>query len=100
MPSAEDVLIAAVGLVLTGAGLSEAPVFRKGSGTGTGFLAALVVGAAYPCVAVTWYEDGEQTSAPDRTAGKLRNCELALRRAGFQVEYTAEGTAECLLAWR
>jgi hypothetical protein len=45
---------------------------------------------------VTWYEDGE----PAGPTGKLRDCEQALRRAGFRVEYTAEATGGCLLAWR
>jgi hypothetical protein len=100
MPSADDVLIAAIGLVLTGAGLPEAVTLRNGRATGTGFLAAPVSGAAHPRAAVTWYEEGKPTDAPDGPAGKLRDCEQALRRAGFHVEYTTGATGGCLLAWR
>jgi hypothetical protein len=101
MPSADGVLVAAIGLVLTGAGLREAAAQNgDGDGAGTGFLAVPVAGAATPRAAVTWYEDGEPAGGRDGQAGKLRDCEQALRRAGFPVEYTAEGTAGCLLVWR
>jgi hypothetical protein len=63
-------------------------------------VAVPVTGAAYPRASVTWYEDGKPTCGPDGPAGKLRDCEQALRRAGFHVEYTTEATAGCLLAWR
>jgi hypothetical protein len=100
MPSPDDVLIAAIELVLTGAGLSEAAILRDGYGAGTGFLAVPVARAAHPRVAITWYEDGEPTGDPDWPARELRNCEQALRRAGFRVDYTAEGTDGRLLVWR
>lgn len=100
MPSADGVLVAAIGLVLTGAGLPEAAARHNGDGTGTGFLAVPLTGAVVPRAAVTWYEDGKPTGAPDGPAGKLRNCEQALRRAGFHVEYTTEPTGGRLLAWR
>jgi hypothetical protein len=100
MPSADDVLIAAIGLVLTGAGLPEAATHQNGDKAGTGFLAVPVAKGAAPRAAVTWYEDGMPTGGPDRPAGKLRDCEEALRRAGFHVEYTAETTGGRLLAWR
>jgi hypothetical protein len=99
MPSPDDVLIATIELVLTGAGLPEARVLKNRHGTGTGFLAA-PMGEAYPRASVTWYEDGKPTCGPDGPAGKLRECEQALRRAGFHVEYTTEATGGCLLAWR
>jgi hypothetical protein len=103
MPSADAIsgfLIAAIGLVLTGAGLPEAATRHNGDGAGTGFLAAPVAGAAAPRAAVTWDEDGKPTCGADVPAGKLRGCEQALRRAGFHVEYTTETTGGCLLAWR
>jgi hypothetical protein len=59
-----------------------------------------VAGTAHPRAAVTWYEGGKPSGDRDGPAGKLRDCERALRRAGFQVEYTAEITGGCLLAWR
>jgi hypothetical protein len=82
MPSADDVLIAAIELVLTGAELPEAGTLPNGHTPGTGFVAASVAGAAHPRAAVTWYEDGKPTGGPDGLAGKLRDCERALRRAG------------------
>ncbi len=100
MPSPGDVLIAAIGLVLTGAGLPRATGRQNGSSAGTGFLVVPVAGAAAPRAAVTWYEDGTPAGGPDEPAGKLRNCERALRRAGFHVEYAAQSTGGCLLARR
>jgi hypothetical protein len=50
--------------------------------------------------AVTWYEDGTPAGGADMPAGRLRDCEKALRRAGFHVENTSETTGGCLLAWR
>ena len=99
-PSADGVLVAAMGLVLTGAGLPEAATHQNGDGAGTGFLAVPVAGVAAPRAAVTWYEDGEPTWGADAPAGKLRECEQALHRAGFHVEYTTEATGGCVLAWR
>jgi hypothetical protein len=72
----------------------------NGHAAGTGFVAARVVGAAHPRAAVTWYEDGKPTGDLDGPTGKLRDCEWALRRAGFQVEYTAANTGGYLLAWQ
>ena len=100
MPSADGVLVAAIGLVLTGAGLSEMATLQNGHGPGTGFLAVPVTGAATPRAAVTWYEDGMPAGGPDEPAGKLRDCERALRRAGFHVEYATQSTGWCLLAQR
>jgi hypothetical protein len=100
MPSADDVLAAAIGLVLTGAELPEAATLRNGHGTGTGFLAVPVTGVAHPSATVTWYEDGKPSSDPDGPTGKLRDCAQALRRAGFHVEYATGATGGCLLAWR
>jgi hypothetical protein len=100
MPSADAVLVPAIELVLVGAGLPKAALGRDGHATGTGFLAAPVEGAAHPRVTVTWYEDDKPTGRPEGPAGKLRDCEQALRRAGFLVEYTAEGTSGYLFAWR
>lgn len=101
MPSADDVLAAAVGLVLTGAGLPEAAALPDGLGTGTGFLACPAPAGVDPRAAVTWYEDGRPAGGADAPAGRLRDCEQALRRAGFHVEYTtSETTGGCLLAWR
>ena len=101
MPSADGVLVAAIGLVLTGAGLPEVAALRNGDTAGTGFLAVPVAGAAVPRVAVSWYEDGTPAGGADAPAGRLRDCEQALRRAGFHVEYTTTETAVgCLLAWR
>jgi hypothetical protein len=94
MPSPHDVLIATIELVLTGAGLPEAPALQNGHGAGTGFLAVPMAGEAHSRASVTWYEDGKPTCGP-----KLRDCEQALRRAGFHVEYTTEVTGG-LLAWR
>jgi hypothetical protein len=101
IPSGGDVLIAAIDLVLTGAGLHKAAV-RHGQSYAaeTGFLVAPVTGAAYPHAMVTWREDGMPTGDPDGPAGKLRDCERALRRAGFHVEYTTGSTGGCLLAWQ
>jgi hypothetical protein len=100
MPSPDDVLIATIELVLTGAGLPEASALQNGHGTGTGFLAVPMAEEAHSRASVTWYEDGKPTCGPDGPAGKLRDCEQALRRAGFHVEYTTEATGGCLLAWR
>jgi hypothetical protein len=99
MPSADDVLVAAIELALTGAGLPQAATSPDGHATATGFAVALVAGAAAPRAAVTWYEDGLPAGGPDGPAGKLRDCEQALRRAGFHVEYTAADTGGHLLAW-
>jgi hypothetical protein len=98
-PSADDVLIAAIELALTGAGLPQALTSPNGHATGTGFAVTSVAGAATPRAAVTWYEDGMPAGAPDEPAGK-RACEQVLRRAGFRVEYTTQSTAGCLLARR
>jgi hypothetical protein len=87
MPSADGVLVAAIGLVLTRAGLPELATLQNGHTTGTGFLAVLVTGEAAPSAAVTWYEDGQPPVGPAGPTGKLRDCEQALRRAGFHVEY-------------
>jgi hypothetical protein len=100
MPSPGDVLIAAIGLVLTGAGLPEAATRQDWDDFGTGFLAVPVTGAETPRAAVAWYEDSKPTGGADAPAGKLRDCEQALRRAGFHVEYTTEGTGGRLLVWR
>jgi hypothetical protein len=100
IPSADDVLVAAIELVLAGAGLPKAAVARSGQAAGTGFLAAPMEGVAHPRVTVTWYEDGKATDGPDGPAGRLRDCERALRRAGFQIEHTAANTAGYLLAWQ
>jgi hypothetical protein len=100
MPSADGVLVAAIGLVLTGAGLPEVTTLQNGYRTGTGFLAVLVTGEAAPRAVVTWYEDGLPAGGPDEPAGKLRDCERALRRAGFHVEYATQSTGGCLLAQR
>jgi hypothetical protein len=100
MPSADGVLVAAIGLVLTGAGLPEAATHQGADGAGAGFLAIPVAGTTFPRAAVTWYEDGKPTGGPDGPAGKLRDCEQALRRAGFHVEYTTETVGGPLLAGR
>jgi hypothetical protein len=100
MPSADDVLVAAIELVLTGAGLPKATVAGDGHPAGTGFLAIPMKGAATPRAAVTWYEDVKPTCGPDGPGRKLRDCEHALRRAGFRVEYTMESAGGCLLAWQ
>jgi hypothetical protein len=100
IPPADEVLVAAIELVLAGAGLPKAAVARKGHAAGTGFLATPVEDVTDPRVTVTWYEDGKATDGPDRPAGKLRDCERALHRAGFQVEYTAANTGGRLLAWQ
>jgi hypothetical protein len=100
IPPANDVLVTAIGLVLAGAGIPEAATLRNGHGPGTGFLVAPVTGAAHPRAAVTWYEDGKLTGDPDEPTGKLLDCERALRRAGFHVEYTAANTGGYLLAWQ
>jgi hypothetical protein len=88
MPSADGVLVAAIVLVLTGAGLPEVATLQNGHRTGTGFLAVLVTGEAAP------------RAGPTGPTGKLRDCEQALRRAGFHVEYATQSTGECLLARR
>jgi hypothetical protein len=100
MPSADGVLVAAIVLVLTGAGLPEVATLQNGHRTGTGFLAVLVTGEAAPRAAVTWYEDGKPAVGPAGPTGKLRDCEQALRRAGFHVEYATPSTGGCLLARR
>lgn len=100
LPSTDDVLVAAIELVLAGTGLPNAAVASEGQATGTGFLAASVVGMAQSRVMVTWHEDGKSAGGPDGPAEKLRDCERALRRAGFQVEHTAADTGGYLLAWQ
>lgn len=57
MPSADDVLIAAIELALTGTELPQAATLPNGQATGTGFVAVPMAGAAYPRAAVTWHED-------------------------------------------
>jgi hypothetical protein len=47
---------------------------------------------------VTSYKDGKPTVGPAGPTVRLR--EQALRRAGFNVEYTTEAMGGCLLAWR
>jgi hypothetical protein len=100
IPSPDGVLVAAIELVLTGAGLLEAAARQDWDDVGTGFLAVPVTGVATPRAAVIWYEDGNPTDGADAPAGKLRDCEQALLRAGFHVEYTAESTGGRLVAWR
>lgn len=100
MPSADDVLVAAIELVLAGAGLPEAATHHSEGDAGTGFLAAPVAGAAVPRAAITWYEDGQAVGGQDWPAGRLRDCEQVLTRAGFHVEYTTEATGGRLLARR
>jgi hypothetical protein len=100
MPSADGVLVAAIGLVLTGAGLPEAATLRNGDAAGTGFLAVTLAGETRSRAAVSWYEDGTPAGGADVPAGKLRDCERALLRAGFHVEYAAETGDGCLVAWR
>jgi hypothetical protein len=100
MPSPGDVLVAAIGLLLTGAGLPESATLQNGRKTGTGFLAVPVTGEATPRAVITWYEDDKSPSGADTRADKLRDCEQALRRAGFHVEYTTEAAGGRLLAWR
>lgn len=100
LPSADDVLVAAVELVLAGTGLPKAAVAGNGQATGTGFLATPMEGVAHPRVTVTWYEDGKASDGPDGLTEKLRDCERALRRAGFQVERAAAETGGYLLAWQ
>jgi hypothetical protein len=100
IPSAGDVLATAIGLVLAGAGLPEAATPQNGHTGGTGFLAVLVAGEMTPRAAVTWHEDGKPTGGTDGPAGKLRDCEQALRRAGFHIEYTTDAAGARLLAWR
>lgn len=73
MPSADGVLVAAIELVLTGAGLPEAATLQNGDGAGTGFLALPVAGGVAPRAAVTWYEDGKPIAGPDGPAGRLRD---------------------------
>lgn len=73
MPSADGVLVAAIVLVLTGAGLPEVATLQNGHRTGTGFLAVLVTGEAAPRAAVTWYEDGKPAVGPAGQTGKLRD---------------------------
>jgi hypothetical protein len=93
IPSAGDVLVYAIGLALTGAGLPEADTLPDGHAAGTGFLAVPLAGETRSRAAVTWYEDG----AP---AGRIRDCERALLRAGFDVEYAAEAAGGRLFVWR
>jgi hypothetical protein len=100
IPAADGVLVAAVGLVLTGAGLPEVAILRDGEAAGTGFLAVALAGEARPRAAVTWYEDGMLAGGPDAPAGRIGDCERALLRAGFRVEYAAGTAGGCLVAWR
>lgn len=100
VPAADDVLVAAVGLVLKGAGLPEAIAAQNGRAAGIGFLAVPVAGAAHLRVSVTWHEDGEPSGGLDAPAGELHACERAFRRAGFHVEMTTEAAGRRLLAWR
>lgn len=75
MPSADDVLIAAIELALTGTEMPQAATLPNGQATGTGLVAVPVTGAAYPGAAVTWYEDGKPTVGPAGPTGRLRDCE-------------------------
>jgi hypothetical protein len=100
MPSADDVLAAAIGLVLAGAGFPEVAILANRACGRDRVPGHLGPGAAHPCASVTRYDDGKPAGAPDEPAGKLLDCERALRRAGFRVEYKAEGTAGYLLTWR
>ena len=65
MPSADGVLVAAIGLVLTGAGLPEVATLRNGDAAGTGFLAVTLAGETRPRAAVSWYEDGTPAGGND-----------------------------------
>jgi hypothetical protein len=40
------------------------------------------------------------TGGPDTSAGRIGDCERALLRAGFHVEYAGGTAGECLVAWR
>lgn len=100
IPSADGVLVAAIGLVLTGAGLPGVATFRTGEATGTGFLAVTLAGEERPRAAVTWYEDGSLAVGPDAPAGRIGDCERALLRAGFHVEYAPGTAGGGLVAWR
>jgi hypothetical protein len=81
MPSADGVLVAAIVLVLTGAGLPEVATLQNGHRTGTGFLAVLVTGEAAPRAAVTWYEDGKRAGLRPATGGPVAVGTAAPRRA-------------------
>lgn len=100
IPSAGDVLVYAIVLALTGAGLPEADTLPDGHAAGTGFLAVPRAGETRSRAVVTWYEDGTPTGVPGAPAGRIRDCERALLRAGFDVEYAAETAGGCLIASR
>ncbi len=63
MPSADEVLIAAIELALTGAEMPQEATLPNGQATGTGFVATLMAGTAHPRVSVTWYQDGSRAVA-------------------------------------
>lgn len=100
IPSADDVLIAAIELVLTGAGLPKALEMRHRHEPETGFVIEPVAGAGHTRAVIAWREEGEPVAATAEPAGKLSDCEQALRRAGYHVEYTTEINGGCLLASR
>jgi hypothetical protein len=100
IPSPGDVLVYAIGLALAGAGLPEAAALPDGHAAGTGFLTVALAGETRLRAAVTWYEDGTPTGGPGAPAGRIRDCERALLRAGFDIEYAAEAAGGCLFVWR
>jgi hypothetical protein len=99
MPSADDVLVAAIELALTGAEMPQAATLPDGQATGTEFVVVPVTGAAYPRAAITWHEDGKPAVRPAGPTGRLRDCEQALLRAGFRVDYTTEAPGGRLIVW-
>lgn len=70
-----------------------------GRPVGTGFLAAFGGGVDALARLGTWYGTVSEPR-PGQASGELRDCERVLCRAGFQLEYPADATDGCLLAWR
>jgi hypothetical protein len=92
--------VAAIELVLSGAGLPKVGLVHDGHPAGAGFQVVPLTGAAKTYAAVSWYKDGKPGKASDGLAEMLGACERALRRAGFHVEYQVEASVEFLRAWR
>jgi hypothetical protein len=75
IPSADDVRVAAIELVLSGAGLPKVGLVHDGHPAGAGFQVVPLTGAAKTYAAVSWYKDGKPGKASDGLAEMLGACE-------------------------
>jgi hypothetical protein len=100
MPSADDGLITAIELVLTGAELPQAATLLKRARDGNR-VRGHPDGRDCACACFGHLVPGRQAERwPGRASGKARRLRAGTSPAGFRVEYTTETTSGCLVAWR